>query len=253
MPLTGRRMLLTMLRTGSVAALVAVSLSSVPATMIAAAPIGPETVVIARSPFGFQLLTSWPDTTVTGIEIISVTAPTPITLGVFGINGHVVGGDAVLAGFLDLGTAPVPKVVLPATNLSDYIFVTPTSPVAGGVTNTAGFLLQDLPGFGNGFPPGSGVLGAEGTMYVGLALLTEVNQPLSDVLGVRVPFQVRIGDTSGFLNGPDGNAFLFSNMSIGGAADFAPIPEPTTLLLFGTTAAGLGLNRWKQRRRKRQP
>jgi hypothetical protein len=34
----------------------------------------------------------------------------------------------------------------------------------------------------------------------------------------------------------------------------APIPEPTTLLLFGTTAAGLGLARWRHHRRgKQQP
>ena len=32
----------------------------------------------------------------------------------------------------------------------------------------------------------------------------------------------------------------------------APVPEPTTLLLFGTTAAGLGLVRWRQRRLKQQ-
>jgi hypothetical protein len=35
--------------------------------------------------------------------------------------------------------------------------------------------------------------------------------------------------------------FLYSELS--------PIPEPTTLLLLGTTAAGLGLARWRQRRR----
>jgi hypothetical protein len=33
----------------------------------------------------------------------------------------------------------------------------------------------------------------------------------------------------------------------------AVAPEPATLLLFGTTAAGLGLVRWRQRRRKQQP
>jgi PEP-CTERM motif-containing protein len=33
----------------------------------------------------------------------------------------------------------------------------------------------------------------------------------------------------------------------------AVVPEPATLFLFGTTAAGLGLARWRQRRRKQQP
>ena len=32
--------------------------------------------------------------------------------------------------------------------------------------------------------------------------------------------------------------------------DLAPVPEPATLLLFGTTAAGLGLARWRRRHRQ---
>jgi hypothetical protein len=35
-----------------------------------------------------------------------------------------------------------------------------------------------------------------------------------------------------------------------GARFLEPVPEPTTLLLMGTTAAGFGLARWRQRRRK---
>jgi hypothetical protein len=35
-----------------------------------------------------------------------------------------------------------------------------------------------------------------------------------------------------------------------GFLTLSPVPEPTTLLLVGTTAAGLGLARWRQRRRK---
>ena len=37
------------------------------------------------------------------------------------------------------------------------------------------------------------------------------------------------------------------------AIDVAPVPEPATLVLFGTAAAGLGLARWRQRRRTQQP
>ena len=32
-----------------------------------------------------------------------------------------------------------------------------------------------------------------------------------------------------------------------GFGDLSPVPEPTTLLLFGTTAVGLGRARWKKR------
>jgi PEP-CTERM motif len=35
-------------------------------------------------------------------------------------------------------------------------------------------------------------------------------------------------------------------------AFLAVVPEPTTLLLFGTTAAGLGVARWRQRRRAKR-
>jgi hypothetical protein len=52
-------------------------------------------------------------------------------------------------------------------------------------------------------------------------------------------------------------AFLGTrNAEMFGTFDFSlvptPIPEPATLLLFGTTAAGLGLARWRRNRSKRQ-
>ena len=37
-----------------------------------------------------------------------------------------------------------------------------------------------------------------------------------------------------------------------GAANLAPVPEPTTLLLWGTTAAGPPLARWRRRYRAAQ-
>ena len=35
-----------------------------------------------------------------------------------------------------------------------------------------------------------------------------------------------------------------------GFADLSPVPKSSTLLLVGTMAAGLGLDRWKRRRRR---
>jgi hypothetical protein len=50
------------------------------------------------------------------------------------------------------------------------------------------------------------------------------------------------------------NGTRYSTTPIGfavlGDAGVPLVPEPTTLLLFGTTAAGLGLARWRQRRRR---
>ena len=54
---------------------------------------------------------------------------------------------------------------------------------------------------------------------------------------------------------PAGQTFIgspFSSLDFDFQTFVAPIPEPTTLLLFGTTAAGLGLARWRQRRRKQR-
>jgi len=41
------------------------------------------------------------------------------------------------------------------------------------------------------------------------------------------------------------------DLTVTGRSDLDPVPEPVTLLLFGTTMAGLGLGaRWRQRRQK---
>ena len=57
----------------------------------------------------------------------------------------------------------------------------------------------------------------------------------------------------GFLNpttGTSGAGLLSAAVEISAVPE--AVPEPTTLLLFGTTAAGLALARWRQRRRQRQ-
>lgn len=45
-------------------------------------------------------------------------------------------------------------------------------------------------------------------------------------------------------------AFNVDNPGVWAGSAPNPVPEPATLLLFGTTAAGLGLAHWRQRRRR---
>jgi PEP-CTERM motif-containing protein len=58
------------------------------------------------------------------------------------------------------------------------------------------------------------------------------------------------GQIVGGFGRPFATGFAFVADPVG---DLSPVPEPTTLLLFGTTAAGLGLARWKHGRRRQQP
>jgi hypothetical protein len=50
-----------------------------------------------------------------------------------------------------------------------------------------------------------------------------------------------------WTNTPE-NFYAFT-VGTAGLEDLTPVPEPTTLLLVSTTAAGLGLARWRQRRK----
>jgi PEP-CTERM motif len=81
---------------------------------------------------------------------------------------------------------------------------------------------------------------SDGHYTVSAALLTFVDAGTPPSVGSRLA-------NSDFFN--------FSGFGVGvTASPLEPlvVPEPTTLLLFGTTAAGLGLARWRQRRRKQQ-
>jgi len=75
-------------------------------------------------------------------------------------------------------------------------------------------------------------------------------------LGVTFPGerigQVRIISGNAPLGPPESGAIDIIPMDDFLHSEPSPVPEPTTLLLFGTTAAGFGLARWRQRRRKQQ-
>jgi hypothetical protein len=60
-----------------------------------------------------------------------------------------------------------------------------------------------------------------------------------------------LGFNDGYVTGTIEN-FGSGSVDVSVNADLAPSPEPATLLLFGTTAGGLALARWRRRRQARQ-
>ena len=60
-----------------------------------------------------------------------------------------------------------------------------------------------------------------------------------------------LGINDGYGSGTsDNGGFVTVNVDV--TSDLAPVPEPATLLLFGTTAGGLALARWRRSRQQRQ-
>jgi hypothetical protein len=60
-----------------------------------------------------------------------------------------------------------------------------------------------------------------------------------------------LGFNDGYITGI-GNNIGSGSLDVSVNDDLAPVPEPATLLLFGTTAGGLALARWRRSRQARQ-
>jgi hypothetical protein len=217
------------------------SLTSVPAL---ATPIPGNETGTARAVIGFLFPLGGNPTITSGLLLTSL-GPSPLTVGHFDSSGAVVGGDVVVEEFIDLGTAPMDKVFLPGATSSgqgsNFIFATPQAPRASGILNAEGFVMPpDLFEIEPEFFQGSAPAGSQGSLFYGFAFLTRADQPLASALGVTAQYQVVIGPPSPFngvfLRDPSGAMFVTLPLTRGGAKFFAPVPEPSTVVLF---AAGL--------------
>lgn len=132
---------------------------------------------------------------------------------------------------------PSPSVIIGAPVFGPVIGSVAARLTAGGTFTFSSMELVSQNGASSfsatGFVSGSPIFSFAGVLPPGTVFLTETN-PFAGVFIDSLDITVRPG--SGVTSDNLDNIHL------------NPVPEPMTLLLFGTPAAGLGLARWRQRR-----
>jgi hypothetical protein len=117
---------------------------------------------------------------------------------------------------------------------------------ADGPVSSVGAFMNYAPG--SGADPLIQALDADGNLLEGynLAVIAPISTPGATDDGAFRGFVHGSADIAAiqFLN----SFTVVDNLTFS-AEELAPVPEPATLLLLGTTAAGLGLARWRQMRR----
>jgi hypothetical protein len=127
-------------------------------------------------------------------------------------------------------------------------------------TPAGGALGSDFSSFGVQLFASAGFIGSKGSVGGSplesvIVFLANHNASVSDAFPPPLPTSLNLSqfDSTGFrlvfTNLGDPDTFFIAS---GPLSTLAPIPEPTTLLLFGSTIAGIGLARWRQRRRKQE-
>jgi hypothetical protein len=126
-----------------------------------------------NQPPNVNIATSYQGIGITGLPV------DPPTLGHFDKNGKVVGGDYVLVLYADLDTAPITKVWF--MNL----WPTVDQPIVVGIPTVHEGQPLGLYEFALGATNvGTQIRGTEGTVYLGIALLTKANENLKKAWGL---------------------------------------------------------------------
>jgi hypothetical protein len=210
-----------------------------------------DTFFASRGVKAKNIPTSFTASDLVGAQLTIINRPSsvPSALQLTALNDYVLGGGRLL-----LNSEHAALSALARIDEVNAIL----SALGSSISNKATFFDNDFHVTTNIFPDPF-TTGVHSILYAATSSLTGGIELVAGASGQD--FIAREGLGSGQLfviadsNTVDALAFsdpaFFDNaqlyLNFVGAEDLNPVPEPTTLLLFGTAAAGLGLVRWRRR------